>query len=162
MLDNFRVRLSSLAPVAFRVALGVVFIFHGWAKFQDVLHGVNPVLKTVEHWPFAQYFGIAAGTTEFVGGVCVALGLLTRFWSAGLVIQMLVAIVVVHGPNGFAGPKGFEYPFTLGLMALGMFLLGPGPLSVDYLLGRLIRGRGANAVIGCGARLPAGPMPNAE
>lgn len=173
MLDNFRIRLSSLGPVMLRVALGAVFIFHGWDKFAGLFKDINPVAGVVGNWPFAEYFGWAAGTTEFVGGICVVLGLATRFWSAGLVIQMAVAIAAVHGANGFAlnpvevvvnGKKffklGFEYPFTLGLMALGLFLLGPGPLSLDYLFGKLIRGPRANSVIGCGSKglvCPAAP-----
>ena len=39
--------------------------------------------------------------TEFFGGIMILLGLMTRFWSMGFAIIMLVAIVMVHGPNGF-------------------------------------------------------------
>ena len=96
MLDNFRVRLSGLGPVALRIALGAVFIYNGWDKFKGLFEGVNPVKDLVANWPFPEYFGWAAGTIEFIGGICIVVGLLTRFWSAGLVIQMGVAIAFKH------------------------------------------------------------------
>ena len=74
--------------------------------------------------------------TEFVGGVCVFLGFITRFWAAGLVIDMATAIFKVHLPNGFfAGKNGFELPLAFGVMALVIVLTGPGVLSVDRATG---------------------------
>src|SRR5215475_9684782 len=74
--------------------------------------------------------------TEFVGGICVLLGFLTRFWAAGLVIDMGVAIAKVHLTNGFfAAKNGFELPLAFGVMALVILLTGPGSLSVDRAAG---------------------------
>ena len=74
--------------------------------------------------------------TEFFGGLCIFFGLLTRFWAAGLVIDMTVAVLKVHLPNGFFwGKAGLEFPLTLGVMALMLVLTGPGFLSLDRLVG---------------------------
>ena len=74
--------------------------------------------------------------TEFVGGICVLLGFATRFWAAGLAIDMAVAIFKVHMPNGFfAGRNGFELPMAFGVMALVILLTGPGVFSVDRAAG---------------------------
>jgi len=89
-------------------------------------YGIEPSL------PLAWVVGI----TEFVGGICIILGFLTRFWAAGLVIDMAVAVIKVHLPNGFFwGKMGFEFPLTLGVMALILLLTGPGSLSVDRATG---------------------------
>lgn len=157
MFDRFRVRLAGLGPVVIRGALAGVFVTHGYAKFLTIIHGGNPLGR----FPFA--LGVAAGLTEFVGGVCVALGLATRFWAAGHVILMTVAIWTVHWSQGFlshgvlrangkAAVGGFEFQLTLLLAALALFLMGPGPLSLDYLVGRWLRRDRANSVIGCGAK----------
>ena len=74
--------------------------------------------------------------TEFVGGVCIILGFLTRFWAAGLVIDMAVAVFKVNLGNGFfASRNGFELPMAFGVMALVILLTGPGPVSIDRAAG---------------------------
>ena len=74
--------------------------------------------------------------TEFVGGVCLFFGFLTRFWAAGLVIDMAVAVVKVNLVNGFFAVKnGVELPLTFGVIALVIVLTGPGSLSMDRAIG---------------------------
>lgn len=159
MFDRFRVRLSGLGPLVLRTALGVVFIVHGWPKMQMLLAGEMPLHRIVQNWPMPWLWSWLAGLTEFVGGVCLLAGLLTRFWSAGMVILMAVALWTAHPPFGDAAQPfklavvngrlvGWEFVFTLGLMAAAVFLTGPGPISADHLLGRLFRGRRANPVVG--------------
>jgi putative oxidoreductase len=71
---------------------------------------------------------------ETLGGLCVALGLFTRFWSAAITIEMMV-IVYHHLPRfGWTGP-GYEYPLMWGLVMLAVALRG-GPYSLDRLIGR--------------------------
>ncbi len=167
MLDNFRVRLSGLAPVPVRIALAATFMVHGWEKFLGLVkEGKLPgAVGFITNPQLQQVLGWAVGLTEFVGGACILLGLLTRFWAAGQVILMSVAIFRVHLAQGFQmhGIKvgeavraaGYEWQLLLGCAALALFLMGPGALSLDYLLGRLFRKEDANAVIGCGMRYPA-------
>jgi len=165
MLDNLRVRLSSLGPVPVRIALAATFIVHGWPKFKGLLGGNLPgAVGFITNPQLQQVLGWAVGLTEFVGGICILLGLLTRFWAAGQVILMSVALFKVHLSQGFqmygsgGNAAGFEWQLLLGCAALALFLMGPGALSLDYLLGRRLRGDNANAVIGCGMRYPAHPL----
>ena len=58
----------------------------GFAKF-----GLEPAL------PLAYLVGIV----EFFGGLCIALGLFTRFWAAGCVILLAVTVFRVHLENSF-------------------------------------------------------------
>jgi putative oxidoreductase len=48
---------------------------------------------------------------------------------------MLVAMLLVHRPNGFfAGNGGVELVLLLGTAALALALTGPGALALDNLL----------------------------
>ena len=76
--------------------------------------------------------------TEFFGGLSIILSLLTRFWAAGLVIDMAVAILKNHINIGFfwlTPGGGLEFPLTLGVLALALFLLGPSFLAIDRVIG---------------------------
>jgi putative oxidoreductase len=129
--------LQRFAVLMLRLLLGAVFVMHGSQKllggagvagFAGVLNkiGIEP------HVPLAWVVAI----TEFVGGICVFLGFLTRFWAAGLAIDMAVALFKVHLANGFFISKnGFELVLTLGILALAVVFMGPGAPSVDRATG---------------------------
>lgn len=184
MLDNFRVRLASLAPLVLRVGVGVGFMLHGASKFETVLQGNTLSMTNSMFWPTGLSWALAC--TEFIGGACLVLGLLTRFWAAGMVIAMTVAFFRVHS-SAFTGMwgsiidafsslfngswNGFTTSLQLGSAKLNagrgevpwlylagagsLFLMGPGCWSLDHLFGLIIRRRKANAVVGMGMRFPA-------
>jgi uncharacterized membrane protein YphA (DoxX/SURF4 family) len=77
------------------------------------------------------FLAYVASFTEFLGGFAMILGVFTRVFSLGLVITMAVAVIKVHLPQGFGG---FEFPLSLLVMALAVFLYGPGDYSVDKKL----------------------------
>ena len=128
--------LERLAVLILRLFLGFAFMMHGSQKLLGAfggggIAGVAGMLTKLGVEP-AHIWAWVLSITEFVGGVCVFLGFLTRFWAAGLVIDMAVAIFKVHMTNGFfAAKNGFELPLAFGVMALVIVLTGPGSLSVD-------------------------------
>ena len=128
--------LERLAVLILRLFLGFAFMMHGSQKLLGAfggggIAGVAGMLSKLGLEP-SQILAWVLSITEFVGGVCVVLGFLTRFWAAGLVIDMTVAIFKVHMANGFfASKNGFELPLAFGVMALVILLTGPGSLSVD-------------------------------
>lgn len=132
--------LERLAVLILRLFLGFAFLMHGSQKLLGAfggggIAGVAGMMSKLGLEP-AQVWAWVLSITEFVGGICVFFGILTRFWAAGLVIDMAVAIFKVHMPNGFfAGKNGFELPMALGVMALVILLTGPGSLSVDRATG---------------------------
>jgi putative oxidoreductase len=85
--------------------------------------------------PLPYFSTLLSASVEIVGVVLLALGLFTRFISLPLMFIMLVAIFMVHLPNGFsAGDNGFEIPLYY-LLFLGIFLTrGAGRFSIDYLM----------------------------
>jgi putative oxidoreductase len=132
--------LQRLAVLILRLFLGLVFVMHGSQKLLGAFGGGGIAgfagmlarMGIEPHVPLAWVVAI----TEFGGGICLILGLLTRFWAAGLVIDMAVAIFKVHLANGFFMSKnGFEFPLTLGVMALVVLMTGPGAMSVDRATG---------------------------
>jgi len=72
---------------------------------------------------------------ETIGGLCIALGLFTRFWAAAATIEMGV-IVYHHLPNFGWTARGYEYPLFWGLVMLAIALRGGGPYSLDRKIGR--------------------------
>jgi putative oxidoreductase len=73
---------------------------------------------------------------ETVGGVCIALGLFTRFFAAAVAIEMLV-ITFAHLPQGFGwAARGYEYPLFWGLIMFAIALRGGGPYSLDRRIGK--------------------------
>lgn len=80
---------------------------------------------------------LAAGT-EALGVLLLVLGLGTRLIAGPLITTMIVAIVTVHGENGFAASdNGYEIPLYYILFLLTLIGFGSGRLSVDALLARL-------------------------
>jgi putative oxidoreductase len=76
--------------------------------------------------------------TEFVGGLCLAVGLLTRPAALAIAIFLFTA-VAHHWPNGFFWTQaGFEYPLLWGSVALAFVIRGAGALSLDRLIGRSV------------------------
>ncbi|HAO81415.1 MAG TPA: oxidoreductase [Candidatus Veblenbacteria bacterium] len=103
-----------------RIGLGAVFIIHGWQKWQN-LDGVTNFFTGLGIPGWMVYL-VAA--TELVGGVAVLFGWLARFFSLGLVVIMVVAIISVNFKKGFVG--GYEFDLVLLLMALAIALAGSG------------------------------------
>ena len=130
------------APLPLRLALGIVFIAHGAQKVFGVWGGGGWAKFTANDPPFAWmqpgvFWMGAAAFSELVGGLLVLVGFLTRLGALMIVPVMLVAVFGVHWSGGFFAPKGFEYAFTLLMIALALLYTGGGRLSVDEaLMGR--------------------------
>ena len=132
--------LQRLAVLVLRLFVGFAFMMHGSQKLLGAFGGSGVagfagMLTKIGVEP-ANILAWVVSITEFVGGVCVFFGFLTRFWAAGLVIDMAVAVAKVNLPNGFFAAKGgMELPLSFGVMALVILLTGPGSLSVDRATG---------------------------
>jgi putative oxidoreductase len=132
--------LERLAVLILRLCLGFIFVMHGSQKMLGAFGGpgVEAFAGSLAKMGVEPSLPLAwvVAITEFVGGICIILGLLTRFWAAGLVIDMGVAVAKVHLANGFFVNKGgYEFALALGVMALVVVLTGPGSPSVDRAAG---------------------------
>jgi putative oxidoreductase len=132
--------LTSLALLLGRVAIGVCFVIHGLGKLGLV--GTGNMQGFVE-WleslgvPMAPVQARMAMVSEIGGGSALALGLLTRPACLLLIFTMVVAGRIGHKGAGYLitnDPPGAEYTINLAVVCAVFFLLGPGTLSLDYLL----------------------------
>lgn len=129
----------------FRVLLGVIMFAHGAQKVFGWFggRGLDPTFAFFAGFGIPAPLGALAIAVEIIGGPALILGVLGRVAALGFVVNMLVAVLVVHGRNGFFMNWGNNLPgegieFHLIAIALGLALVvrGSGPLSID---GRLAR-----------------------
>jgi len=135
---------DDFAMTVVRLVLGVVFFAHGAQKMLGWFggYGFSGTMGFFTHQmgipaPFA-FLAIAA---EFFGGLGLIVGLLGRIGAFGIMCNMIVAIVMVHGHNGLfmnwggnQKGEGFEYHLLAIAMTLAILIEGSGALSVDRFL----------------------------
>lgn len=124
---------QDLGLLAMRLMLGVVFVFHGAQKLFGVFggYGIEGTAQFFESIgiPLPTVSVFAAGGAEFFGGLLLAAGVVPRLSALALAGTMFVAAFTAH--SGFSAQAGgMEYPLTLGVVSLGLFLTGPGRLTV--------------------------------
>jgi putative oxidoreductase len=116
-----------IALLIFRVVLGAAFIYHGWSKVSD-MNGAMMMFSSMGVGTVVAYI---ASYVEFLGGVAILLGIMTRLAGFLLTIFMAVAIYMVHLDKGYSMMNGgYEYQLLLiaGVILVGV--VGPGKFSL--------------------------------
>jgi len=126
------------APLAVRITVGVVFAQTGWLK----LHALPRMIENFREWgiPHPDILAPFVSGMEFVGGLMLLIGLLTRFIAVPMVIIMIVAIASAKWADvdSLETLLGFDEVSYLVMFAwLG--IAGPGPISLDHLALRGLR-----------------------
>src|SRR4051794_24348472 len=118
-----------------RIVVGGAFFMHGLQKlFQMGIPGVTGFFASLGI-PAPEVAAVVVSLVETFGGLALILGLFTRLAGVLLAADMLVALLVVHRPNGFfAGDGGVELVLVLGAAVLALAITGPGALALDSLL----------------------------
>ena len=131
----------------------IALLFHTWATPNAEGKALLPAF--VGHGKTPIWLANAVGVTELLGGIMIALGLLTRLWSlavAGVMVGALwttsIGPVLVYGQAGWpaffpvlpalhdfsAGAwQNWLWQLTLLCSALSLVCLGAGRLSLDRL-----------------------------
>lgn len=120
----FRYTNINASLLLLRIALGLVFIMHGWAKWQNI-PGTTGFFASLG---LSVFFVYLVATAELVGGIFILIGLFTRFASAVLVINMIFAILLTKIGKPFFG---YEFDLTLLLALLALVFSGSGKYSVE-------------------------------
>jgi putative oxidoreductase len=138
------------APLPLRLMMGFGFLYHGIPKLSVDGHaGFNQNLQGMGV-PAPDIMAWAIAALEVFGGVALIVGLLTRATAALLIVEMIVAAVKVHGPNGFSiihiigqdangpifGMPGYELNLLYIAPLLSLVLSGPGHWSIDRRMRR--------------------------
>ena len=131
--------------------VGFGFIQHGYAKlsrgpehFIGLLHAMG--------LPASFLLGWLTIIVELLGGLLILVGALIPLATLPMMIVLFVAIITVHLPNGFSsiklqsfdaagahfGQPGYETDLLYLASLLALCFGGPGPISVDGWLNRLL------------------------
>ncbi|HKI84307.1 MAG TPA: DoxX family protein [Candidatus Krumholzibacteria bacterium] len=129
-----------------RLILGVVMFPHGAQKMLGWFGGYGfsgSMGFFTEQLHIPAFFGFLAIIAEFFGSLALLAGFATRVAAAGILTNMIVAVLTVHASVGFfmnwsgqqAG-EGFEYHLLAMGIALALIIRGGGTASVDRALTR--------------------------
>jgi putative oxidoreductase len=137
------IALPSLVQLVMRVALAVPFWRSGILKWNGFLKLSDTAItlftdEFMLHLPGGPYHFPAPAVTAFLSGsgeivfpVLLVLGFATRFAALGLLLMTVIVELTV--------PDGWPVHITWAAMALGIMAWGPGRISADHLLRRLLR-----------------------
>jgi putative oxidoreductase len=126
--------------LALRLFLGAMILAHGLNKVfrGGRIAGTARWFESIGMRP-GRLNAVLAASSEIGAGIVLIFGLLTPLCAGALIALMSVAIVTVHRSNGFfifnAG-QGIEYCLAVIVAALVTATLGPGRLSLDYVVRR--------------------------
>ncbi len=114
-----------------RIALGAVWIVHGWPKIRDLRQNAQN-FQSMGFKPGA-LFGTAAALLEFFGGIAIVVGLATAPIAALFILEFIVILVWRWSKRSpFVG--GWELDLLILAGAVALFSLGGGAFSLDRML----------------------------
>jgi putative oxidoreductase len=119
-----------LASILLRLAVGTVFIYHGYPKLTSMRKG--EFMKSMGMPTVLVPFG---GFVEFFGGLGLLLGLLTPIVATLSAVWMLSTtwFSIAKIKKKFMG--GYELDIVLFLATLALAFIGGGTYSIDHLIG---------------------------
>jgi putative oxidoreductase len=139
MIMNRSIDSRDLGALALRVALGVVFLAHAYAKIAIFTLAGSVQFFEAHGLPGWTVYPVVA--IEMVGGLALVAGVRTRIASLALVPVMLGALKV-HAPNGWvfnAPGGGWEFVAFLAVALVAQALVGAGAFALDDLVMARVR-----------------------
>jgi putative oxidoreductase len=131
----------------------IVRLYWGWQFHETGMGKLMDIPKVTVFFkslgiPFPGFNAYLAGGTECFGGLLLLLGLGCRVTTLPLIFTMIIAYITASPDavrNIFSKPDDFisADPFLFLLAAIIVFIFGPGPLSLDGLIGWFIKSRTA-------------------
>jgi putative oxidoreductase len=125
-------------PLVARIVVGYTFMLTGWGK----LTNLPAIIENFKSWgiPYPELLTPFVAGWEFLGGLGLILGLMTRICGGALATVMVVAIISARlaDIDSLETLLGFEettYFAVFTWLAIG----GAGKVSIDYFLERLNR-----------------------
>jgi uncharacterized membrane protein YphA (DoxX/SURF4 family) len=116
-----------------RIMIGLFMIYHGSEVFDKQKIVDYAKWLTDLNFPSPLFMGYLGKAIEFVAGIFLLTGFLTRLAIIPLIVTMLIICF------GMGKGKIFmedQHPFLFVLLFLVIFFTGPGKFSLDYILFR--------------------------
>ncbi len=114
-----------------RVSAGLVFLTHGWTKWQSGFDQVAGFLGVL-NFPMPELFAPILIAVEILGGAALILGAFTRLAAKLTGVVAVVALLTVHLENGYSSTNGgYEYVLLLAAVCLMLLVMGAGSWSLD-------------------------------
>ncbi len=145
MLMRLFATQASWGMILVRLPLAASMILHGYGKVANFSAFTN----YCDNLGIPPAFAVLGAAGEFLGGLGLLLGCLSRIAAFGVACTMATAAVTRHLIPGYGylmnwhgavpfGAEGFEF-HTLAIgMALSVMIMGAGTFSVDYALARYL------------------------
>jgi putative oxidoreductase len=134
---NLNQSRMNVALLVLRIVIGCFMLVHGLPKLQTLVAGGQI--------QFADPIGIGqvpslilAIFAEVFCSVFVIFGFATRLAVIPLITTMIVAVFIIHVPDGF---QKQELPAHYLLVYFFLFLSGSGKYSIDYILSNRLNRR---------------------
>jgi putative oxidoreductase len=115
----------NFAPLPLRIISGIGFMMHGLPKLLDISNTQN----SFTNMGLPPELAIVIGLLEFIGGLAILLGVLTRIAAGLLAINMIGAILLVKLSKGFI--DGYELDLLYLAIMISLMLTGPGNVSIE-------------------------------
>lgn len=127
----------------------IVRLYWGWQFFQTGLGKLRNIDNVVGFFtnlgiPFPAFNAHLVGSLECIGGILLFLGLGARIIALPLTFNMLVAYITADREallSFFSDPGKFYAadPYTFLFASLLILIFGPGKISLDFVLSRLLK-----------------------
>ncbi len=126
--------LHDITHWGIRASIGAIFIVHSLKKFdpswQEWLISIG----------FPPELQMPIALAEFIGGILLVIGVLTRITGAVFAVILLGAIFHIRWENGFFVSKGgWEWDLVMLAVVLAIIAAGPGRASISHLAKRIPR-----------------------
>lgn len=126
--------LHDITHWGIRASIGAIFIVHSLKKFDP---SWQEWLMSIGIPPEMQ---LPIALAEFIGGILLVVGVLTRVTGSIFAVILLGAIFHIRWENGFfVSQGGWEWDLVMLAAVLLIIVAGPGRISIAYLVKKIPR-----------------------
>jgi putative oxidoreductase len=126
--------LHDITHWGIRASIGVIFIVHSLKKFDPswqewlISIGIPPEMQ------------LPISLAEFIGGIFLVVGVLTRVTGTVFAVILLGAIFHIRWENGFfISQGGWEWDLVMLAAVLAIIAAGPGRISISHVVKKIPR-----------------------
>ena len=126
--------LHDITHWGIRASIGAIFIVHSLKKFDP---SWQEWLMSIGMPPEMQ---LPIALAEFIGGILLVVGVLTRVTGSIFAVILLGAIFHIRWEKGFfVSQGGWEWDLVMLAAVLAIIVAGPGRISISHLVKKIPR-----------------------